>query len=75
MADNAKKVLEIKNLDIGFKSPRGMVHAIRGVDLILRKGETLAIVGESGSGKSVTMVACNVLADGLRYAFDPKEVA
>ncbi len=29
MADNAKKVLEIKNLDIGFKSPRGMVHAIR----------------------------------------------
>lgn len=57
MADNAKKVLEIKNLDIGFKSPRGMVHAIRGVDLILRKGETLAIVGESGSGKSVTMRA------------------
>lgn len=57
MADNAKVVLSIRGLDISFRSPGGMIHAIRGVDLDLRKGETLALVGESGSGKSVTMRA------------------
>ena len=34
-----------------------MVHAIRGIDFDLERGETVAIVGESGSGKSVTMKA------------------
>ncbi len=57
MADQAKIIMDVKNLNISFKSPKGMIHAIRGVDLTLRKGETLAIVGESGSGKSVTMKA------------------
>ena len=57
MKDLAKTVLEIRDLDISFHSASETVHAIRGVDLILRKGETVAIVGESGSGKSVTMKA------------------
>lgn len=57
MADNAGIVLKINGLDISFRSTRGSIHAIRGVDLLLRKGETLALVGESGSGKSVTMRA------------------
>lgn len=56
MADR-KKILEIRNLDISFKTTAGYVHAIRGIDLDLYKGETVAIVGESGSGKSVTMKA------------------
>ncbi len=64
MADNAKIVLKMKGLDLSFKSPGGMIHAIRGVDLILRKGETVALVGESGSGKSVTMrAAMGILAN------------
>lgn len=52
MADTAEIVLEVKDLDISFRSAGETVHAIRGVNLILRRGETVALVGESGSGKS-----------------------
>ncbi len=51
------KVLEIRDLHISFKTDNGFVKAIRGVNLDLHKGETIAIVGESGSGKSVTTKA------------------
>ena len=56
-------ILQIKNLDISFRTNAGIVHAIRGVNLDLQKGETVAIVGESGSGKSVTMKAAVGLLD------------
>ena len=52
-----EKILEIRDLDISFTTAGGSVHAIRGVNLDLFRGETVAIVGESGSGKSVTMKA------------------
>ena len=57
MSDNKEKILDIHDLDITFKTTAGMVHAIRGVNIDLYRGETVAIVGESGSGKSVTMKA------------------
>lgn len=51
------KVLSVRDLSISFQTSSGEINAIRGVELDLYKGETIAIVGESGSGKSVTMKA------------------
>lgn len=47
-------ILELNNLYISFDTLNGEVQAVRGVNLQLNKGESLAVVGESGSGKSVT---------------------
>jgi oligopeptide transport system ATP-binding protein len=52
-----EKTLTIRDLRISFQASGGTVRAVRGVDLDLYQGETLAIVGESGSGKSVTVKA------------------
>ena len=60
---SAKTILQIKNLDISFRTNAGVVHAIRGINLDLQKGETVAIVGESGSGKAVTVKAAVGLLD------------
>ncbi len=51
------KILSVRGLDITFRTTAGPVHAIRGINFDLYRGETVAIVGESGSGKSVTMRA------------------
>ncbi len=59
-----KKILSIKDLSISFKTSAGEVNVIRGMNLSLYKGETVAIVGESGSGKSVTVKAIMGILSG-----------
>ena len=48
------EVLDVRGLDVRFRTGQGEVHAVRGVDLQVAAGETLALVGESGCGKSTT---------------------
>ncbi|HWQ14276.1 MAG TPA: ABC transporter ATP-binding protein [Roseiflexaceae bacterium] len=50
-------LLEVRGLKTYFFTEGGVVQAVDGIDLTLRRGETLGIVGESGSGKSVTSLS------------------
>ncbi|MDD6992365.1 MAG: ABC transporter ATP-binding protein [Oscillospiraceae bacterium] len=49
-----ENLLEIKNLQTDFMTVRGIVYAVQGVNIEVKKGEIHGIVGESGCGKSVT---------------------
>lgn len=48
----SQPLIETKSLCKYFKTPKGLLHAVDGVDLVINKGKTLGVVGESGCGKS-----------------------
>ncbi|PIC63881.1 peptide ABC transporter ATP-binding protein [Sporosarcina sp. P13] len=50
-------LLEIRNLDVSFRTQNDPLRIVHGLSLTLEQGETIGIVGESGSGKSVTSLA------------------
>tara|TARA_R110000868_G_scaffold43633_3_gene146542 strand:+ start:149645 stop:150721 length:1077 start_codon:yes stop_codon:yes gene_type:complete len=56
-AGDAVPLLQVRDLRVAVMLRSGREDAVRGVNLTLHRGETLAIVGESGSGKSLTALA------------------
>jgi peptide/nickel transport system ATP-binding protein len=78
MADDS--VLSIHDLSIDFLTPRGAVHALRGVSIAVPRGSIVGIVGESGSGKSTLSLAAmgllpeNAEVRGGRVLFDGADV-
>ena len=74
------KKLEVRNLQISFRTQGGIVKAVRNISFDLDKGETLAIVGESGSGKSVTskaimgILAGNSIVEGGEIIYDGQDL-
>ena len=73
-------IIEVKNLKISFRTPGGVLKAVRDISFDLEKGRTLAIVGESGSGKSVTsrailgISAGNAIIEGGEILYDGKDL-
>ena len=69
-------ILEVKDLKKYFKTSKGTVHAVDGLNLTLEKGKTLGIVGESGCGKSTTGRVILRLLDATSGSviFDGKDV-
>ncbi len=54
---NSEPLLSVESLCVEFKTRAGVARVLDGVDLSLRKGETLGVVGESGCGKSMTALS------------------
>ena len=74
-------LLEVDDLHVRIPTPAGELHAVRGISLSVRRGETLCIVGESGCGKSLTSLAIMGLLprearrSAARLAFDGVDLA
>ena len=73
-------LLDIRNLSVDFRTPRGRVHALRDVSFTVPRGKVVGIVGESGSGKSTViwtltrLLAGNAVIEGGSAVFDGRDV-
>ena len=73
-------LLDIRNLSVDFRTPRGRVHALRDVSFTVPRGKVVGIVGESGSGKSTViwtltrLLAGNAVVEGGTVHFDGRDV-
>ena len=73
-------ILQVNHLSVSFRTPDGILQAVRDVSFGLKPGQTLAIVGESGSGKSVTSKAIlgilsgNAMVDAGQILYDGRDL-
>lgn len=81
--DQNPPLLRVSGLHKSYATPQGPLPVLRGVDLSLEAGETLAMMGESGSGKSTLLHlvgalddadAGEILLDGLDISRLPESV-
>lgn len=80
MKNQDSPLLELKDMRVAFKSTTGTVEAVRGINLTVYPGQSVAIVGESGSGKSTAAMAVLGLLPGTgevtggQIFFDGKDI-
>jgi oligopeptide/dipeptide ABC transporter ATP-binding protein len=53
----APPLLSIKQLSVGFNTPKGLAYAVNNLSLDIAEGSVFGLVGESGCGKSMTSLA------------------
>ena len=64
-------LLRVSNLHAEYRTERAVVKALNGVDLIIRKGESLGLVGETGAGKTTTALSVlNLLPEDIGFILD-----
>ncbi len=68
MSENRELLLDIRNLNVVYKTDEDVVHAVNSLDISLAPGESLGLVGETGAGKTTTALAV------LRLVADPPGV-
>ncbi|MEA2190591.1 MAG: type transport system ATP-binding protein [Solirubrobacteraceae bacterium] len=54
-ATAAPTAFTLSGLTKSFRTPHGVVHAVRGIDVSVAAGETVALLGPNGAGKSTTI--------------------
>ena len=69
-------IIETRGLNKVYGANGNAVHALRGVDLVVERGEYVALIGPSGSGKSTLMaiLGCLDVPTGGTYALDGRQV-
>jgi len=70
-------VIRIEGITKEYVMGQSTIQALRGVDLLIRRNEYLAVMGPSGSGKStlMNMLGCLDTPSSGRYEFNGKDVA
>ena len=77
MRPKGKAVIEIDGITKEYQMGHTLIQALRGIDLVIRRNEYLAIMGPSGSGKStlMNMIGCLDTPTSGHYDFNGKDVA